>query len=281
MRGGLFGPTYIDWMISIIYDNIMAKIRAEYIKIPICVCLNNHSNGDVYLFFNNNMTAEEASFIVKKVLGITYEFVLEPALPIVPITDEETSQDEYLNHTFVKLSKKFIGYSVRTGTVIDYTTDFDTVATAEHEIKKGKTNTDNIRWNFVSEVHKVNDNVLPELYKEYIPKKSESESYGYDESKYYEYHTAMKRNVEVHTFSNNMVWKHFTTVKGKTPINLDLVDEQLLKYYPYFKKGWWVEQEKLLLEKKKKDEEDSVAAMAAKAEADEESLRQDYAGYRL
>lgn len=216
------------------YDNITARIRAGYIKIPICVFLINESTGDVYLFFNNNMTAEEASFIVKQVLGINDEFVLEPALPIVSITDEETSQDEYLNRTFVKLSKNIVGkYTViKTGTASDYTTDFDRVATLEHKIKKGNINTENIGRNFTGTLfYKVEDNVLPDLYKKYIPSEKESALFGYSDDASREYTQLMRYRTPVKVESKN-----FTTVKGTTTINLDLVDTQLLKDYHTLKK---------------------------------------------
>jgi hypothetical protein len=202
---------------------------------------------------------------VKRVLGIKDEFELEPALPIVPITDEETSQGEYLNHTFVKLSKKLFGsYTVNTGTADD-TTDLERVPTVEHKIKKGNMNTKNIRDNFKSSYQSVEANVLPNLYKEYIPRIEQSPLFGYNEKEI----RSRQRTLQM-PILNNTAWTHFITEKGTTTINLDLVYKQLWMEYPYFEKGWWVEEERASMEKKKKDEEEAAERGKREDEAEKE-----------
>jgi len=183
------------------------------------------------------MTAEEASIIVKYFLGITGEFVLEPALPIVPIDDNDALYN-YLHPTFVKISDRtFGGYEIKTGKVIDDTIDFDKVATVKHNIKKGSTNIVGIHTNFTSLQHSedVKDTVLPELYKRYMPTEKESQTFGFKD-------LYISRNLRIAEVGFNVFWKKFTTEKGD-PITLNLMGDYLLDYYPYIEKRWWVKAE--------------------------------------
>jgi hypothetical protein len=258
MRGGgkWFPTPPIEWSMAMLYDNIHSRVHGN-INIPICVCLTNSpehsSTGEVYLFFNNNMTAEEASIIVKHFLGITGEFVLEPALPIVPIGDDDALYD-YLHPTFVKISKRTFSCEIKTGKVIDDKTDFDKVATVEHKIKKGNTNIKGIHANFMSLQHNENvkGTVLPDLYKEYIPKIEESKSFGLDKSEYKHY--TQRRNLFIAQVTPRTWWTTFSTEKGD-PITLTLMGDNFLNGYPYFSKKWWVEAEakEQLLQKKKEE----------------------------
>jgi len=237
-----FGPTYINWQIFMLYDKIYNRKYANPtpFRIPICVCLYNSTDNEAYLFFNNNMNKEEASIILKAFLGIKdNEFELEQPLQIVPIKDEKTPEEtttgeKYLNPTFVKIFKKFIGWTIKSGTVIDYTTKFDEVATVEHKIKKGSINIKNICHNFMGLNQVVNDNVLPELYKDYVTTEDKSEKYGFQPKDYVLF---TQRYLE-QTRS-----EAFETIKGKDPINLNLVRARLLFSYPYIEKRWWEKEE--------------------------------------
>ena len=266
MRGGLFGrPTPIDWQIYMLYDKILNRKDANPspFRIPICVCLCNVTNEEeAYLFFNNNMTADEASIILKKFLGIEEdkeedkkdkEFELDPPLQIVPVpikdekTPEETTTGEkYLSPTFVKIFRSFYQWKIKSGTVTDYTTEFDTLATVEHKITtKGSIKIKKIRKNFMDLAWVVNGKVLPKLYKDYFTTIENSKNYG-----------LVEKDILLYTKQRQLdstSTERFQTIKGTHPINLNLVRAKLLFVYPYIEKEWWVEAEKKLLASKEEE----------------------------
>jgi hypothetical protein len=278
--GGLFGSTPIDWQIYTLYDKIynLKDVNPSPFSIPICVCLCNVTDEEAYLFFNNNMTADEASIILKKILGIeeNQKFELDPPLQIVPVpikdekTPEETTTGEkYLSPTFVKIFKNFMSWNIKSGTVTDYTTEFDTLATVEHKITKVSIKIKKIRENFMGLGRVVELKVLPELYKDYVTTKKVSTKYGFNEKDFSLY--AGKRYI----LSTST--ERFTTIKGTHPINLNLVRAKLLYAYPYIEKEWWVEEEKKLLASKEEARLKGEAEAAAAKKMHEEALNNERA----
>ena len=258
-----------------LYDKILNRKDANPspFRIPICVCLCNVTNEEAYLFFNNNMTADEASIILKKFLGIEEykEFELDPPLQIVsvPIKDEKTPEEtttgeKYLSPTFVKIFRSFLQWKIKSGTVTDYTTEFDTLATVEHKITKGSIKIKKIRENFMDLDRVVNGKVLPKLYKDYFTTIENSKNYG-----------LVEKDILLYTKQRQLdstSTERFTTIKGTNPINLNLVHAKFLFAYPYIEKEWWVEEEKKLLASKEEARLKGEAEAATARKRSEEAL---------
>jgi hypothetical protein len=167
--------------------DIQVTIRGFYDKIPnginipkfIVVQKHNTPKDVIYVFFNKNITNEDAMLILKLLLGMSIEdtFELNPPLGFEPQDDSteniEDSPDD-IHSKFVKISGIF-GYNIETGTIkvdIDENgiSDLDKSIDKKHKIISGKivvTNGTGIIENFNESKKQVQEKVLPDLYKSY------------------------------------------------------------------------------------------------------------------
>ncbi len=176
MRGG--GDIQVT--IRGFYDIIPKGIK-DKINIPIFIVVQKHNTPKdvIYVFFNKNITNEDAMLILKLLLGMSIEdtFELNPPLGFEPQDDSteniEDSPDD-IHSKFVKISGIF-GYNIETGTIkvdIDENgiSDLDKSIDKKHKIISGKivvTNGTGIIENFNESKKQVQEKVLPELYKSY------------------------------------------------------------------------------------------------------------------
>jgi hypothetical protein len=171
------------------------------LRIPICIIVRkpNTPKDHIYIFFNRNMTNEEATLIVKLLLGITAdEFTLDPPLGI-----EETKTEEYaqirkedfpddINPIFVKLEGGLSSYTIKTGTRKEIPTKnkivLDELLTTTHKIKgqvkivagNGNAIANNFKKSQESQESQesIEKNVLPNLYKSYWISVEKNNTYG-------------------------------------------------------------------------------------------------------
>ena len=194
MRGG----EGVRSLVCVLHDEIPLRGRnGRTLRIPICIIVRktNTPKDHIYVFFNRNMTNDEATLIVKLLLGITDDFTLEPPLGIEETKNEEYAQirkEEFpddINPRFVKLEGGVLSYTIKTGTRQgrDYTQGkilvLDELLTKTiHKIEgQGKIVAGNgaaIVNNFKNSQEIIKKSVLPNLYNSYWIGFDKNTSYG-------------------------------------------------------------------------------------------------------
>ena len=183
-----YGTAYV------VYDKIPTTLKKTVIgrqqiiskNVPICVVfiVDKTLKDDVYLFFNNRMTADEITTTVKLLLGMSVEDTFKLTPPIVRPKEPEPMKGDLddlwsVTGMFVKISGCWANqkYCVHSGIILDKNTLLDKIKTTEHEITTTNKTYNGMNGDKIQEHIKNTDNgfknrllkaVLPELYKKYF-----------------------------------------------------------------------------------------------------------------